>query len=334
MTRADADRPVDAATAVVATKDSTAVVRVRKPRKKRPPKTPDGRMAVMDHLRELRRRIVWALVFIAIGAVVGWFLYPHTLAFLKHPYCELDYKHRFPGVKGAGCELVYTNVLAGFTTRLKVAAISGAIFTAPFWLYQIWAFVTPGLKKNERRYTILFVFASTVLFLLGAALAYVVLTKGLSVLVNQAGDGTAALLTAPEYISFVTLVLVVFGASFELPLLVVMANMAGVLSAKVLKKSQRISIFLIFLFAAVATPSTDPFTMCAMAVPMVVLFEAAVFFAVVHDRRKAKRKAEERAAAHLEDDEPSAVDAIPQRLPLSGDARGGAARADSWSDTT
>ena len=300
-------------------------VRTRKPKKKRPPKTPDGRMAVMDHLRELRRRIVWALLFIAVGAVAGWFLYPHTLSLLKHPYCNLDYKHRFPGVKGSGCELVYTNVLDGFTTRLKVSVISGAIFTAPFWLYQVWAFITPGLRKKERRYTILFVTASTLLFAAGAALAYVVLTKGLSVLVNQAGSGTAALLTAPEYISFVTLVLVVFGASFELPLLVVMANLAGVLSARILKKSQRIAIFLIFLFAAVATPSTDPFTMCAMAVPMVVLFEGAVLFAVVHDRRKARRRELERAESHLEDDQPSIVDPTPRSLPVAGDA---------WSDTT
>ncbi len=319
MTRAAAKRTTE-----------PSVVKIRKPRKKRPPKTDDGRMAVMDHLRELRRRIVWAMVFIGIGAVLGWFLYPHTLAFLKHPYCSLDYKHRFPGVKGAGCELVYTNVLAGFTTRLKVSVISGAIFTAPFWLYQIWAFVTPGLKKNERRYTISFVLASTVLFAAGAGLAYLVLTRGLSVLVDQAGPGTAALLTAPEYISFVTLVLVVFGASFELPLLVVMANMAGVLPAKLLKKSQRIAIFLIFLFAAVATPSTDPFTMCAMAFPMVLLFEASVFIAVVHDRRKARRKAAELADAHLEDDQPSAVDPIPQPLQLTAELPAD----DAWSDTT
>jgi sec-independent protein translocase protein TatC len=336
MTRADADRPVDAA-AVVATKGSKAVVRVRKPRKKRPPKTPDGRMAVMDHLRELRRRIVWALVFIAIGAVVGWFLYPHTLTFLKHPYCSVPAKYRVVSAAPGSpkCALIYHGALDGFTTRLKVSVITGAIFTAPFWLYQVWAFITPGLKKNERRYSLSFIAASTILFAAGMTLAYIVLSKGLQVLLEQSGYGTQAQLTINDYISFVTLMLVVFGAAFELPLLVVMANMAGVLSARILKKSQRIAIFLIFLFAAVATPSTDPFTMCAMAVPMVVLFEAAVFYAVVHDRRKAKRKAEERAAAHLEDDEPSVVDPIPQRLPVAGDSRAGASRAvDSWSDTT
>ncbi|WP_375498888.1 twin-arginine translocase subunit TatC [uncultured Jatrophihabitans sp.] len=305
-----------------------AVVKVRKPRKKRPPKTPDGRMAVLDHLRELRRRIIWAMVFIAVGAVVGWVLYLHTLDFLKQPYCDVPAKYRVvSAAKGAPpCPLIYHGVLDGFTARLKVSVISGMIFTAPFWLYQIWAFITPGLKKNERRYTISFIAASTVLFAAGMSLAYIVLSKGLQVLLEQSGYGTQAQLTINDYLSFVTLMLVVFGAAFELPLLVVMANMAGVLSAKVLKKSQRIAIFLIFLFAAVATPSTDPFTMCAMAIPMVILFEAAVLFAVIHDRRKARRKAVERADPHLEDDAPSVVDPIPQRLPI--------APSDSWSDTT
>ncbi len=320
MTRADA-RP---------TTDKT-VVKVRKPRKKRPPKTDDGRMAVMDHLRELRRRIIWASVFIALGAVVGWYLYPHTLHFLERPYCAVPSKFRVvsstPG--SPKCALIYHGALDGFTTRLKVSVISGAVFTAPFWLYQIWAFVTPGLKKNERRYSLTFIAASTVLFASGMTLAYLVLTKGLQVLLEQSGYGTQAQLTINDYISFVTLMLVVFGAAFELPLLVIMANMAGVLPAKILKKSQRIAVFLIFLFAAIATPSTDPFTMCAMAIPMVVLFEGSVLFAVVHDRRKARRQAEERAAVHLDDDVASSIDPLPERLPIAGDAR-----TDAWSDTT
>jgi sec-independent protein translocase protein TatC len=280
-------------------------------------------MPVMDHLRELRRRLILIILIVGLGAVLGWYLYPHTLAFLRHPYCAIDYRHRFPGTKSARCDLIYTNVLDGFTTRLKVSVITGAVFTGPFWLYQIWAFITPGLRKNERSYTIWFIITSTILFAAGMALAYVVLSKGLNVLTGAAGGGTEALLTISEYISFVTLMLVVFGAAFELPLLVVMANLAGVLPGRFLKKSQRVAVFLIFLFAAVATPSTDPFTMCAMAIPMVVLFEGAVLFAVVHDRRKARRKAAERAEEHLDDDVPSAVDAIPERLESS-----------AWSDST
>lgn len=294
-------------------------------RKKRPAKSPDGRMPVMDHLRELRRRVIIILLLVAAGAVLGWYLYGPTIHFLENPYCAINYKHRFPGNDKDGCTLIYTNVLDGFTTRLKVAVISGAVFTGPLWLYQIWAFITPGLRSKERKYTVIFIIASTVLFAAGMALAYVVLAKGLSVLVQAAGPGTQALLTVNSYLAFVTLMMVIFGAAFELPLLVVMANFAGVLSAKILKKSQRIAIFLIFLFAAVATPSTDPFTMCAMAIPMVLLFEGAVFVAVVHDRRKARRLAEERAESHLDDDVPSAIDAIPERIE---------SRDESWSDTT
>jgi sec-independent protein translocase protein TatC len=198
------------------------------------------------------------------------------------------------------------------------------VFTGPLWLYQIWAFITPGLRKNERKYTIIFILVSTALFAAGMTLAYLVLSKGLNILLTQAGNGVQALLTVNSYLSFVTLMLVIFGAAFELPLLIVMANLAGVLPGKLLKKSQRIGIFLIFLFAAVATPSTDPFTMCAMALPMVLLFEGAVLFAVVHDRRKARRRAAEAAVEHLDDDVPSSVQAVPERL----------GSGDGWSDTT
>jgi sec-independent protein translocase protein TatC len=254
-------------------------------------------MSVLDHLRELRRRMIVVVLIISAGAVVGWIIYGPLLHFLEHPYCSVPYKHRFPGTKDAKCNLVYSQPLSGFTTRLKVSFIAGTVFSAPFWLYQIWGFITPGLRKNERKYTVIFIAASSVLFALGVTLAYVVLAKGLGVLIGTSGSGTQALLTVDSYLSFVTLMLVIFGAAFELPLLVVMANMAGVMPAKLLKKSQRIAIFLIFLFAAVATPSTDPFTMCAMAIPMCLLFEGAVLFAVIHDRRKARRKALAREAA-------------------------------------
>ena len=282
-------------------------------------------MSVMDHLRELRRRIIWIVVIIGIGSIVGWYLYGPILEFLKHPYCSVPAKYRFQPAGTQDCVLTYSGVLDGITARLKVSVIAGAVFTGPLWLYQIWAFVTPGLRRNERKYTIIFIVASTVLFAAGMTLAYIVLAKGLRILVETGTAQTQAILTITDYLSFVTLMLVAFGAAFELPLLLVMANLAGALSARVLRKSQRIAIFAIFLFAAVATPTPDPFTMCAMAIPMVLLFEGAVVFAVVHDRRKARRVAAERAEEHLEDDQPSRIDPVPQRLG-SGD--------DGWGDTT
>lgn len=282
-------------------------------------------MSVLDHLRELRRRLIIVVIIVVIGAVVGWQLYSPILTFLKHPYCSVPQQFRFEPQSGNKCVLTYQGVLDGFTSRLQVSLIAGVVMTGPLWLYQIWAFITPGLRRNERKYTLIFVVASTVLFASGMALAYVVLSKGMNILLRTGTEQTQAILTINKYLGFVTLMLVVFGAAFELPLLVVMANLAGVLSGNLLKKSQRLGVFLIFAFAAVATPSADPFTMCAMAIPMVVLFEGSVLFAVVHDKRKARRKAVEQVQASLDDDVPSSIDPLPRSLGAS---------EQSWSDST
>ncbi|HTR70318.1 MAG TPA: twin-arginine translocase subunit TatC, partial [Mycobacteriales bacterium] len=239
-----------------------------------------GRMPLMDHLRELRRRLLAIILIIGAGAVIGWFLYAPIMHLLERPYCDVSPKYRFASSDGR-CVLVYHGVLDGFTTRMKVAITAGAVLTGPLWLYQIWAYVTPGLKARERKFTVWFVATSSALFIAGMALAYYALVTGLSVLLTQAGPDVQALLTVNAYLSFVMLMLFVFGASFELPLLIVLANLAGVLPANRLRRSQRISIFGIFAFAAIATPSPDPFSMCLMALPMVALFEIAVGVAIV-----------------------------------------------------
>jgi len=291
-------------------------------------------MSVIDHLRELRRRLIVVVILVVIGAVVGWYLYPHTIDFLKRPYCDVpaQYRYQVPG-HPKDCVLIYNQVLGGFGARLKISVISGIIFTSPFWLYQLWAFITPGLRKNERRYTIIFILTSTLLFACGVALSFVLLYKALDTLLRLSGSGTVALLTVTDYISFVTLMLIVFGCAFELPLIIVMANFAGVLPAKLLVRTQRIGIFLVFAFAAVATPSTDPFTMLGMAIPMVILYEAAVLVAVAHDRRKARRKAAQKASElsaeqHLDDETPSRIDPVPTPLRQPSET------PDRWSDTT
>ncbi|MGI8666222.1 MAG: twin-arginine translocase subunit TatC [Jatrophihabitans sp.] len=284
-------------------------------RRARRPVNPEGRMSVLDHLRELRRRLIIVMLVIALGAVVGWLVYNPLLTILKHPYCNVPYQHRLGALdqSAAQCKLLFGAPLDGFTIRLTVSVVAGAILTAPLWLYQLWAFVTPGLRKNEKRWTIGFVTSSSLLFALGMGLAYFTLYKGLNVLITQAGSGTQAALTVNYYISFVILVLIVFGASFELPLLVVMLNAVRILPFSLLKRGQRLGIFLIFLFAAVATPSTDPFTMVAMAVPMVVLFEIAVFWCFIHDRRRARRLLAEEHE-QLPDDIASSVNPIPERI--------------------
>jgi sec-independent protein translocase protein TatC len=292
------------------------VPRLRNSRRVR---NPEGRMPVMDHLRELRKRLIICVIIVAAGGVVAFLFYDHILRFLAEPYCTVPSRFRAPTSSGT-CQLNYFGPADGFIAKLKISAISGVVATSPLWLYQIWAFVTPGLRKNERKYTIIFVVTSSALFLAGMALAYGVLYKGLEVLIEQAGEGTQATLSIDKYISFIVLLMLVFGASFELPLLIVMLNLIRVLPYQVLKKWQRLSIFLIFVFAGVATPTADPFTMLAMAVPMVILFELAVLFAFLHDRRRSRRKAQQEAAERdgaapdLADDEPSRVDAMPGRL--------------------
>lgn len=274
-------------------------------------------MSVLDHLRELRRRLIVVMIIVALGAVVGWIVYNPLLEILKQPYCNIPFQHRLgaQNQSESQCKLLFRAPLDGFTIRLKVSVVAGAILTAPLWLYQLWAFVTPGLRKNERRWTIAFVVSSTALFALGMGLAYFTLYKGLNVLVTQAGSGTQAGLDVDNYISFVVLMLVIFGASFELPLLIIMLNAVRVLPYQLLRRGQRLGIFLVFAFAAVATPSTDPFTMVAMAVPMVVLFELAVLWCFLHDRRRARRQ----LAEQLPDDVASPVNPLPERLDRSSE---------------
>lgn len=288
-------------------------------RRRRPPRTPDGTMTLIEHLMELRNRIFKAAIVIVLGSIVGIVFYSQILDILKQPYCDLPADHRLVVGSKDKCALIFTGPLEGFFTRIKVGAIAGIILTSPVWLYQLWAFITPGLKKNERKISLIFIVCSTLLFIGGACLAYFTLSKGLRILIGGAGNGTAALLAVGPYISFATAMLLIFGASFEFPLLISMLNMVGALSFERLMKWQRIIIFMVFVFAAIATPSQDPFTMCALAVPMVVLFELAVLVAYFHDKRKSKRQAAE-SFTDIPDDVASPLDSRPIPIETPDDA--------------
>ena len=270
-------------------------------------------MTLVAHLTELRNRLAVALLAVAVATAVAFWWYEHGLGdFIRAPYCGLPDDLRYGG-GDTRCGLLITDPFGGVFIRLKVSLLAGFVLAAPVWLYQLWAFITPGLKRNERRYGVAFVAASTLLFALGAALAYLSLSAGLRLLLSLAGDGVIVALTAQDYIGFVLSLLVAFGVSFELPLIAVALNLVGVLSHDVLARSRRWIIFLTFVFAAFVTPTQDPFTMLLMAVPMVVLFELAIQIARLVDRRRAGRAAVEHFH-DVPDDEASPLDAAPSRL--------------------
>lgn len=276
-------------------------------------------MNLVGHLRELRNRIGVALFFVLIGTAVAFWWYEHGLGeFIRAPYCGLDTDLRALGTGATGdCELLVTDVFGGALIRLKISFIVGVVVSAPFWLYQLWAFITPGLKRNEKKYGVAFVAASSSLFALGAALAYFSLAAGLDLLLGLAGDGVAIALTAQDYIGFVISLLIAFGVSFELPLIAVVLNLMGVLSYDALSKGRRWIFFLTIVFAAFVTPTQDPFTMLLMAGPMIVLFELAIQVARFVDRRRAKREAA-LGLTGLDDDEASPAVEGPSRLEDAG----------------
>lgn len=264
----------------------------------------DSRMTLTDHLVELRRRLLWSIVAVGVATlVVGVWAYDPILTLLRHPYCQQPARLTL----GGHCQLVFLHPTDAFFVRLKVALIGGVVAASPFWLYQLWAFITPGLHRHERRYALSFVLSSVLLFAAGLTVAYLVLPQALKVLLGIGGDGVTALLGISEYVSFITTLLLIFGVSFEFPLLVVMLNIAGVLTAVRLRAWRRVSYFLLFAFAAAATPTQDPYTMLFLALPLCVLFEASVVFARLHDRAKARRDARS-AYAGLADDETSELD--------------------------
>ena len=270
-------------------------------------------MSLVGHLAELRRRVGVSLLFILLGTALAFWWYEHGLgSFIRAPYCGLPDHLRYSDSDG-GCGLLVTDVFGGALIRLKISFIAGVVLSAPFWLFQLWRFVTPGLKRNEQVYGLSFAAASSALFALGAVLAYLSLSAGLRLLLELAGDGVVVALTAQDYIGFVISLLLAFGVSFELPLMAVVLNLVGVLSYQALSQARRWIFFLTIVFAAFVTPTQDPFTMLVMAVPMVALFETAIQVARLVDRRRARRAAVE-SFHHVDDDEASPLDPTPSPL--------------------
>ena len=262
---------------------------------KPPPVPPDGTMTLFEHLRELRYRLIVSALAIIVGMVVAWFFRYDLMDILQRPYFQaIDaLKAKNPD---ATTLLVNINLTSPLTLALKVSALAGLLITAPFWLYQLWAFIVPGLLAREKKWALIFIGAATPMFVGGVVVGYIVLPKAITVLLSFTQSGVSNLQDINAYLSFLLRLMLVFGIAFLIPLVVLMLNIVGVIKAKQLAKYRSLVIFGTFVFGAVATPSTDPFSMLALALPMTVLFLAAEVIAHILDRRK------ERAVALAGDD--------------------------------
>jgi sec-independent protein translocase protein TatC len=278
-------------------------------------KDPEGRMPLAEHLRELRNRLAKAMLAIVLVAVIAAFFYNDIINFLTQPIldsvgCRESFAELAQSSDPDRCARITINgLLAPFTLALQVSLMAGVVFASPVWLYQLWAFVAPGLHKHERKYAYAFVGTGVPLFLGGAYFAYRVLPTTAKVLIDFTPNGVDNLLPLDDLLQLVTRMVVVFGLSFELPLLLVMLNLTGAITGRRMAGWWRAMIIGITVFAAVATPSTDPISMLALAGPIWVLYFAAVAFSLLNDRRRRRREALAPA-----DDEASELDLTPEDI--------------------
>lgn len=239
-------------------------------------------MTVVEHLSELRRRLIICAVAFVLISVVAFFFFDPILKFLLRPLCGIDPDRLGP----QGCKLIAQSPMEPFFTRLKVTAMVGFLVSSPVWLYQLWAFIVPGLNERERRYGMPFVVSSVALFALGSTAAYFLLPKGLDLLVSFGGDELVPFFRAQEYLNFVGLTFIAFGVMFEVPLVLLFLGLAGILSAEQLRRHRKAAFMGIVLLSAVATPSQDPYTMLGLALPIYALYElVAVILKRVEKRR-------------------------------------------------
>ncbi|NUR27639.1 MAG: twin-arginine translocase subunit TatC [Catenulispora sp.] len=286
--------------------------------KSKPPKTvksskdPEGRMPLSEHIRELRTRLFRASLGIAVGSVLGWLLHKRVLHLLSTTVCEVKTVHGIGGPydAAAACPnhlLTVTGATSALAIDLKVSLLVGLLVSSPVWLYQLWAFIAPGLHRNEKKYSLSFVAVGVPLFVAGAGLCYLIFPTIMKVLLGFTPEEAVNNMPLDTFVGFFMRMVLIFGVSFEVPLIVVALNFTGVLSAARLKKSWRYVTFAIFVFAAAAVPTGEPLGMTALAAPMCLLYYSAIGVAVINDKRRAARD----PYANLSPDEASDLDLTP-----------------------
>ncbi|MCB1014315.1 MAG: twin-arginine translocase subunit TatC [Acidimicrobiales bacterium] len=236
-----------------------------------------GRMTLVEHLAELRSRLFKSIVAVVVGGLVCWIFYNQILEFLVQPYCD---------IRGGDCGLYVTDPLEGFKVRLQVSGYGGIALAMPVILWQLWRFITPGLYKHERRYAVPFVASSVTLFVMGAALAFWTLPKALEFLIDIGGTELQEIYSPNKYLTLIVYMMLAFGIGFEFPILLIFAQMAGLLTPEQLASGRRWAIVIIFVVVAVLTPSGDPYSQIVLAVPMVLFYEAAIIVGKLMRRRK------------------------------------------------
>ncbi|CAM3936550.1 twin-arginine translocase subunit TatC [Tsukamurella ocularis] len=291
-------------------------------------------MSIVEHLYELRTRLLWSLLAIVLTSVVGFWWYSHgpfglpsTGHLLTGPYCDLPATSRASITRDGECRLLATGVFDQFNLRLKVAVATGVLLACPVWLYQIWAFIVPALHRNEKRYTAAFVALGGSLFVSGAVLGYLMITSAFNFFLSVGNETQVTALQGPDYFSFVLNVMAIFGISFELPLFIIALNLVGVLKYTKLKQWRRGLLLSMFVFAAFLTPTGDPFTMLTLGAALAVLLELSIQFARWNDARKRRKNGDDAWEGDLDDETASPAPSAPQPIGASTGPSGSALAA-------
>lgn len=258
----------------------------------------EKRMSLGAHLVELRKRLFISAIAIVIGMVAGWLLSDFVWDALRVPIAQIAEE------QGREANINYGDITSAFDLKLQIAFFLAVILASPIWLYQVWAFLAPGLTRREKNYGIGFVLSAVPLFLLGAYAGWLILPNIVRLMTSFAPQQDAAFIAARSYLDFTIKLMLVVGIGFVLPVLIVLLNFVGVLTAEAIIKGWRIAVLVIVLFTAIATPAADVLSMFLLAIPMVVLYFAAAGIALIHDRRRAKQQRGMLAEYELEDTQP------------------------------
>ena len=243
-------------------------------RRKRPSAEEQGRMSLLEHLAELRHRVIVSTIAVFLGAIVVYLFYDSVIGFLEHPYCHV--LHSNPATRLQPCQLVVLDPIEKLTIRLKVAFFGGLGVAMPVVLWQIWRFITPGLHKHEKRYAVPFVLASMVFFALGAVVALLTFPLALDFFQSVGGKGIGTFYAFGPYLRLIMLMIVAYGVAFEFPVLLIALQLAGIVTSAKLRSWRRGAIVTVTVFSAVFTPSSDPVSMFAMAIPMYIFYEGSI----------------------------------------------------------